>query len=72
MGHVLNDEDGICRDIANQNDFSLFRIYRTEGTAAIERTKSSARGRHLIGNLPGHLVRAVINNAHYEGSSVYR
>lgn len=72
MSHILNDEDGICRDIANQNHFSLFRIYRTEGAVAIERAKSSARGRHVIGNLPGHPVRAAINNAHYEGSSVYR
>ena len=72
MRLILHDEDGICRDIVNQNDFGLFRVYRTEGPLTIERAKSHARVRRLIGNLPGSLVRTVINNAQCEGSRIYR
>ena len=72
MRLILHDEDGICRDIVNQNDFRLFRVYRTEGPLTIERAKSPARARRLIRNLPGSLVRTVINNAQYEGSRIYR
>jgi hypothetical protein len=70
MRLVLNDEDGICANIAHPNDFSLFRIYCTVGSIPIKCAKSSTCGGHLIGNLPGNLAGTVIDNAQCEGPGI--
>lgn len=72
MGHILHNEDGICRDIARQNNFSLFRIDRTIRSLPIECAKDSTHIRHLISDLPGDFASTIINNAQYKASSIYR